>query len=381
MISWNIPQIEYPEEPKIPNILLWILISVIIASSGFFIGVFLSTNGYLDSSWDNIKLILLFSIIPASFVVLIRLLIHFIALFKYQSSCEELNNCFYQWTIWAERSIILLASSRVSEVDEQNKNIILSKLTPNKNNQLLPKFLKFRPLWEKSEEITKSLLTPISKYCQEKHLSTPVNIFWHVNTENKDVIEIDWAQVIQEQAINLAFNIAKIEPLPQIHLTKWLSTLYDEALTTDELYIVLSIQFDAKNASEEACCLLLSSPLFPKLNEISRYSKLFRPIICDTGSLSEALEMQSKFQFNGKNAQALWCCHLNDKNKEAIIINFIKQNTDFSLERIFDTEMMLGNAGTARYAMAISLSSLDLPNRLLVYQLDDKFYLQRMSMK
>ncbi len=86
-------------------------------------------------------------------------------------------------------------------------------------------------------------------------------------------------------------------------------------------------------------------------------------------------------QFKGKNAQALWCCDLNEKNKEEVIINFIKQNTDFSLERIFDTEMILGNAGTARYAMAISLSSLDLPNRLLVSQLGSKLYLQRISSK
>ncbi len=61
MISWNVPKIEYPAEPKMPNILLWILISGIVAASGFFIGVSLSTNGYLDPSWDNIKLILLFS--------------------------------------------------------------------------------------------------------------------------------------------------------------------------------------------------------------------------------------------------------------------------------------------------------------------------------
>lgn len=380
MISWNVPKIEYPEEPKMPNILLWILISGIVAASVFFIGVSLSTNDYLDPSWDNIKLILLFSIIPMFFVVLIRLLVHFIILFKYQSICEELNNCFYQWTVWAEKNVILLTSSRVSEIDEQNKNIILSKLTPNKNNQLLPELLKSRPLWEKSEEITKALLTPISKYYQEHHLSTSINILWHVNTENKDVIEIDWTQVIQEQAANLAFKIAKVEPLPQTHLTKWLSTLYDEALT-DELYIVLSIQFDANNASEEACCLLLSSSSFPELKEISRYSKLLRPIVCDTGSLSEALETQSELQFKGKNAQALWCCDLNEKNKEEVIINFIKQNTDFSLERIFDTEMILGNAGIARYAMAISLSSLDLPNRLLVSQLGSKLYFQWISPK
>ena len=116
------------------------------------------------------------------FIPVIRFFIYSLAAYRHQLFIDMLDDARQEWRDWAGKHLGLLAHSRLTQIDEENKEgIVLSSLTPNKDNVLILNQLKSLHLWDKQEKAIQILLTPIAEYYHQYGLTQAITFY--VQTE------------------------------------------------------------------------------------------------------------------------------------------------------------------------------------------------------
>lgn len=375
MMSWVIPSLEHPPAPRSPRLILWLFLMVVIGVIGFGVGIYLSTNDMLPANMDNISFILLFIVVPNLLIFSIRLLVYLLTYYHHQSFTNMLDEARQDWRYWASKHLGLLAHSRLTHIDEENKDgIVLSSLTPNKDNVLTLNELKSLPLWDKQEKAAQILLTPIAEYYHQHALTQPITFYWQTQKE-----DTDWIALIQEEAARLLLNIESIEPLPQASLSEWLLALYEEPFEP-KLYAIISCQLEDTRASEEASCLLLAPQELYEHLRVPAKAKLLRPIATDIESFAEALKTQCEFQLAGNQLNAVWHSGFADSDKETCVEHYVLQDIAYLSEHLYDADAFLGKKGMGRHSVALSIvSECPQKNNLAVHHENGWFLLQQIQ--
>ena len=372
MMSWKIPSLEHPPAPSSPRLILWLFLMVVIGATGFGVGIYLSENDILPTNMGNISFILLFVVVPNLLIFSIRLLVYLLTSSHHQSFTNMLDDARQEWRYWAGKHLGLLAHSRLTHIDEENKEELkLSSLPPNKDNVLRLDSLKSQASWEKQEKVILELLTPIAKYYRQYALTQPITFYWQSQKE-----DADWMALIQEEAARLSLNVESIEPLPQESLSEWLLALYEEPFEP-KLYVVISYQLDDTRASEEASCLLLAPQEFYERLRVPAKTKLLRPIATDIESFDEALKTQCEFQLSGSQLNAVWHSEISDNNKGKCIESYTQQKVTCLSEHFYDADLFLGKGGIARHGVTLSLVSGSQSPLLIVHQNGHNLLLQQ----
>lgn len=368
MINWRIPSLEYPPEPEAPRLILWVFIMVIVGVMGFGLGIYLSAN----EMQPNTMIIEQLAILPALFILLIRLLIYLFTVYRHKNFTDMLDHARQQWRYWAGQHFGLLAHSRLTRIDEDHKyGLRLSSLPPNKDNVLKLNALKSLALWEKQEKVVHELLAPIAEYYHKNALTNPITFYWQAQKEDGD-----WVTLIQEAATRLSLNIESIEPLPYSSLSEWLIAVYDPPFEL-KLYAHLSFQLEETQSSEEASCLLLAPQALYTSLRIAAKTKLLRPISTDRNDFSHALKMLCEFQLANHQLNAVWQSDIPDGDKGKCIENYIQQNITCLSEHLYDVDSLFGKGDLARHGVILSLASECPQNLLIVHQHNNRFLLQQ----
>ena len=349
MMSWKIPSLEYPPAPKEPRFILWLLLMIAIGAIGFGLGVYLSANEMLPETMSSTMIIVVFVVLPALFIPVIRFFIYSLAAYRHQLFTEMLDDARQEWCDWARKHLGLLAHSRLTQIDEENKEgVILSSLMPNRDNVLTLNALKSLPLWDKQEKNIQALLAPIAAYYHQHGLTQAITFY--VQTEKSDT---DFLVSIQDEARRLSINIESVEPLPQASLSEWLLALYDQPFEL-KLYGILSCSLEDTSVSEEASCLLLApQELYEKLH-VPAKSKLLRPISTDLNDFPNALATQCEFQLEGTQLNAVWHSGVTDSDKGKCVESYSLQGIQYLPERLYDADSFLGKTGQARHGCTLS---------------------------
>lgn len=372
MMSWKIPSLKHPPEPRLPRLLLWLGLVVIIGMSGFGTGLYLSSKEILPSTMNNNKIIFFFVAFPVMILLCIRLLAYSIAFYRHQLFTNMLDDAYQEWRYWAGKHLGVLTHTRLTQIDEENQDgIPLSSLPPNKENILTLNSLASLPSWEKPVKIIQQLLEPIAAYTQQNILTQPITLYWLSNKE-----DIDWMALIQHEAARLSLPLESVEILPYKSLSEWLLALYKNPFEP-KLYAILAFQLDS-TASEEASSLLLAPQgLYERLRAPIK-AKLLRPISTDKESFADALKTQCEFQLRGEQLTSIWHSNISDSNKGKCIHGYIQQNIRCLSEYFYDADTLLGISGLARYGVVLSLASESLQPVLIAHQNGNDLLLQQL---
>lgn len=372
MMGWRTPSLEHPPAPETPRFILWIFMVLIMGITGFGIGVYLSAHEMLPDTMNNVMIILVFAVLPALLIPSIRFFIYSLDVYRHQLFTDMLDDSHREWRLWAGKHLGLLAHSRLTQIDEENKDgLILSSLPPNKDNVLTLNLLKLLPSWEKKEKAIRTLLTPVAEYYHQHTLTQPITFYWLAEQSDTDLTSL-----IREEATRLSLSIESIEPLAYATLTEWLSALYEEPFDL-KLYAILSYQSDDTELSEEASCLLLSpQELYDRLH-IPANIKLLRPLSTDINDFPQALKMQCEFQLTGAQLNSVWHSGVTDDNKKKCIESYYLQGITCISEQLYDADTFLGKGGCARHAATLSLAGEYPKNQLVVYQNQETLLLQQ----
>ncbi|KLN96955.1 hypothetical protein [Moellerella wisconsensis] len=372
MMSWKIPSLEHPPAPRSPRLILWLFLMTVIGTIGFGVGIYLSENNMLPTNMGNISFILLFIVVPNLLIFSIRLLVYLLTSYHHQSFTDMLDDAQQEWRYWASKHLGLLAHSRITHIDEENKDEFkLLSLPPNKDNVLKLDGLKSRPSWEKQEQVILELLTPIAEYYHQYALTQPITFYWQAQKA-----DTDWIALIEEEATRLSLNIESIQPLPQESLSEWLLALYEEPFEP-KLYVIISCQLDDTRASEEASCLLLTPQELYEHLRVPAKAELLRPISTDIKSFDEALKILCEFQLAGSQLNAVWHNEVSDNNKGKCIESYAQQKVTRLSEHFYDVDLFLGKGGIARHGVALSLVSGEQYPLLIVHQNGNNLLLQQ----
>lgn len=376
MMSWRTPSLEHPPAPETPRFMLWIFIILVVGITGLGIGVYLSANEMLPDTMNNIMIILVFAVLPALLIPSIRFFIYSLDVYRHQLFTDMLDDSHREWRSWAGKHLGLLAHSRLTQIDEENDDdnkgeLILSLLSPNKDNVLTLNLLNLLPSWEKKEKAIRALLTPVAEYYHQHTLTQPITFYWQAAQSDTDLTAL-----IREEATRLSLSIESIEPLAHATLAEWLSALYEEPFDL-KLYAILSYQSDDTGLSEEASCLLLSpQELYERLH-IPAKIKLLRPLSTDINDFHQALKIQCEFQLAGAQLNSVWHCGVTDNNKKKCIESYYIQGITCISEQLYDADTFLGKGGRARHAAILSLAGEYPKNQLVVYQNQETLLLQQ----
>ncbi|SUC36862.1 Uncharacterised protein [Providencia rustigianii] len=373
MMSWKTPSLEHPREPKLPRLMLWLFLVVIIGVIGFGIGIYLSSIGVLSSEVSNNQIIALFGVLPVVVMLFIRLLVYSITSYDHRQFTNMLDDARQEWHYWAGKHIGILTDTRLTQVDEENQEgVSLSSLPPNKDNILQLSAFKSLSLWEKQEMAVRKLLAPIAEYYHQHALTQPITLYWQTE-EN----EADWPAIIQQEATRLSLELESVETLPYDSLSEWLLALYENSFEP-KLYAILAFQLDSV-ASEEAASLLLASQGFFERLRAPIKAKLLRPISTDIESFPDALKTQCEFQYSGEQLDGIWHSGVEDNDKGKCIENYARQNVPHLSERLYDIDTLLGKGGIARHVVALSLVCEYSHCGLIVHQNGTQFLLQQIQ--
>lgn len=371
MMSWKIPSLEHPPEPRSPRLLLWLCLVVIIGIIGFGIGLYLSSKEILPSTMSNNQIIVFFVAFPVMLLLCIRLLAYSIASYRHQLFTNMLDDAHQEWRYWAGKHLGVLTHTRLTQIDEENQDgIPLSSLPANKDNVLILNSLKSLPSWEKPVKIIQTLLEPIAACTQQNTLTQPITLYWLSNKE-----DIDWTAQIQHEAARLSLPLESVEILPYKSLSEWLLALYENPFEP-KLYAILAFQLDS-TASEEATSLLLAPQGFYERLRVPIKAKLLRPISTDKESFSDTLKTQCEFQLPGHQLNSVWHSGITDKNKNQYIESYVQQGIHCLLNQFYDVDTFLGKCGVARHSTILSLVSDNHENQLIVCQENDNLLLQQ----
>lgn len=373
MMSWKTPSLEHPREPKLPRLMLWLFLVVIIGVIGFGIGIYLSSIGVLSSEVSNNQIIALFGVLPVVVMLFIRLLVYSITSYDHRQFTNTLDDARQEWHYWAGKHIGILTDTRLTQVDEENQEgVSLSSLPPNKDNILQLSAFKSLSLWEKQEMAVRKLLAPIAEYYHQHALTQPITLYWQTE-EN----EADWPAIIQQEATRLSLELESVETLPYDSLSEWLLALYENSFEP-KLYAILAFQLDSV-ASEEAASLLLAPQGFFERLRAPIKAKLLRPISTDIESFPDALKTQCEFQYSGEQLDGIWHSGVEDNDKGKCIENYARQNVPHLSERLYDIDTLLGKGGIARHVVALSLVCEYSHCGLIVHQNGTQFLLQQIQ--
>ncbi|MTC56011.1 MULTISPECIES: hypothetical protein [Providencia] len=373
MMSWKTPSLEHPREPKLPRLMLWLFLVVIIGVIGFGIGIYLSSIGVLSSEVSNNQIIALFGVLPVVVMLFIRLLVYSITSYDHRQFTNMLDDARQEWHYWAGKHIGILTDTRLTQVDEENQEgVSLSSLPPNKDNILQLSAFKSLSLWEKQEMAVRKLLAPIAEYYHQHALTQPITLYWQTE-EN----EADWPAIIQQEATRLSLELESVETLPYDSLSEWLLALYENSFEP-QLYAILAFQLDSV-ASEEAASLLLAPQGFFERLRAPIKAKLLRPISTDIESFPDALKTQCEFQYSGEQLDGIWHSGVEDNDKGKCIENYARQNVPHLSERLYDIDTLLGKGGIARHVVALSLVCEYSHCGLIVHQNGTQFLLQQIQ--
>ncbi|WP_265694251.1 hypothetical protein [Providencia rustigianii] len=373
MMSWKTPSLEHPPEPKLPRLMLWLFLVVIIGVIGFGIGIYLSSIGVLSSEVSNNQIIALFGVLPVVVMLFIRLLVYSITSYDHRQFTNMLDDARQEWHYWAGKHIGILTDTRLTQVDEENQEgVSLSSLPPNKDNILQLSAFKSLSLWEKQEMAVRKLLAPIAEYYHQHALTQPITLYWQAE-EN----EADWPALIQQEATRLSLELESVETLPYDSLSEWLLALYENSFEP-KLYAILAFQLDSV-ASEEAASLLLAPQGFFERLRAPIKAKLLRPISTDIESFPDALKTQCEFQYSGEQLDGIWHSGVEDNDKGKCIENYARQNVPHLSERLYDIDTLLGKGGIARHVVALSLVCEYSHCGLIVHQNGTQFLLQQIQ--
>ncbi|UBX49259.1 hypothetical protein LDO51_19410 [Providencia alcalifaciens] len=371
MMSWKTPSLEHPPVPRLPRLLLWLCLVVIIGIIGFGIGLYLSSKEILPSTMSNNQIIIFFVAFPVMILLCIRLLAYSIASYRHQLFTNMLDDAHREWRYWAGKHLGVLTHARLTQIDEENQDgIPLSSLPANKDNVLILNSLKSLPSWEKPVRIIQKLLEPIAAYTQQNTLTQPITLYWLSNKE-----DIDWMAQIQHEAARLSLPLESVEILPYKSLSEWLLALYENPFEP-KLYAILAFQLDSM-ASEEATSLLLAPQGFYERLRVPIKAKLLRPISTDKESFSDALKTQCEFQLPGHQLNSVWHSGIADKNKSQCIESYVQQDIHCLLNQFYDVDTFFGTSGIARHSTILSLVSDNHENQLIVCQENDNLLLQQ----
>lgn len=132
MISWKTPSLGHPPKPKLPRLMLWLFLVVLIGIAGFGIGVYLSSIGVLSSEISNNQIIALFVFLPVISILLVRLLAYSITTYRHQLFTNMLDDAHQEWRYWASMHLGLLTHSRLTQIgEEKQEGVPLSSLPIN----------------------------------------------------------------------------------------------------------------------------------------------------------------------------------------------------------------------------------------------------------
>ncbi|RFT11169.1 hypothetical protein DYB39_09390 [Providencia rettgeri] len=371
MISWKIPSLDHPPKPKLPRLMLWLFLAVIIGAIGFGIGAYLSSIGVLSSEVSNNQIIALFVVLPVIAILFIRLLAYSIVSYDHRQFTDMLDDARQEWRYWAGRYLGILAHTRLTQFDEEKQtNVVLSSLPPNKDNILQLSAFKSLSLWEKQEMAVQKLLAPIAEYYHQHALTQPITLYWQAEDN-----EANWRALIQQEATRLSLELESVETLPYKSLSEWLLALYENPFEP-KLYAILAFQLDSM-ASEEAASLLLAPQGFYERLRVPIKAKLLRPISTDKGSFPDALKTQCEFQLPGHQLNSVWHSGIADKNKSQCIESYVQQDIHCLLNQFYDVDNFFGKGGIARHSTTLSLVSDNPENQLIVCQEHDNVLLQQ----
>ncbi|WP_230084807.1 hypothetical protein [Providencia rustigianii] len=372
-MSWKTPSLEHPPKPKLPRLMLWLFLVVIIGVIGFGIGIYLSSIEVLSSEVSNNQIIALFGVLPVVVMLFIRLLVYSITSYDHRQFTNMLDDARQEWHYWAGKHIGILTDTRLTQVDEENQEgVSLSSLPPNKDNILQLSAFKSLSLWEKQEMAVRKLLAPIAEYYHQHALTQPITLYWQTE-EN----EADWPALIQQEAMRLSLELESVETLAYDSLSEWLLALYENSFEP-KLYAILAFQLDS-TASEEAASLLLAPQGFYERLRTPIKAKLLRPISTDIESFPDALKTQSEFQYSGEQLDGIWHSGVEDNDKGKCIENYARQNVPHLSERLYDIDTLLGKGGIARHVVALSLVCEYSHCGLIVHQNGTQLLLQQIQ--
>ncbi|EMN0828739.1 hypothetical protein JFB93_16905 [Providencia rettgeri] len=371
MISWKIPSLEHPPKPKLPRLMLWLFLVVIIGVIGFGIGAYLSSIGVLSSEVSNNQIIALFVVLPVIVILFIRLLAYSIMSYDHRQFTDMLDDARQEWGYWARKHLGILAHTRLTQFDEEKQtNVVLSSLPPNKDNILQLNAFKSLSLWEKQEMAVRKLLAPIAEYYHQHSLSQPITLYWQAEDN-----EPNWQELIEQEATRLSLELESVETLPYDSLSEWLLALYENPFEP-KLYAILAFQLDS-TASEEAASLLLAPQGFYESLRAPIKAKLLRPISTEVKSFDDALKAQCEFQLPGHQLNSVWHSGVTDKNKSQCIESYVQQDIHCLLNQFYDADAFFGTSGIARHSTILSLVSDNHENQLIVCQENDNLLLQQ----
>ncbi|MGL5953097.1 MAG: hypothetical protein ACRCZ3_08245 [Providencia rustigianii] len=123
MMSWKIPSLEHPPEPRLPRLLLWLCLVVIIGVIGFGIGAYLSSIGVLSSEVSNNQIIALFVVLPVIVILFIRLSAYSIVSYDHRQFTDMLDDARQEWRYWARGHLGILAHTRLTQFDEEKQTL------------------------------------------------------------------------------------------------------------------------------------------------------------------------------------------------------------------------------------------------------------------
>lgn len=371
MISWKTPSLGHPPKPKLPRLMLWLFLVVLIGIAGFGIGVYLSSIGVLSSEISNNQIIALFVFLPVISILLVRLLAYSITTYRHQLFTNMLDDAHQEWRYWASMHLGLLTHSRLTQIgEEKQEGVPLSSLPINKDNILTLNALKSLSLWEKQEIAIQKLLVPIATFYHQHALTQPITLYWQAEDN-----ESNWQELIEQEATRLSLALESVEALPYESFSEWLLALYENPFEP-KLYAILSFQLDS-TASEEAASLLLAPQGFYERLRVPIKAKLLRPISTEIKSFTDALKTQCEFQLPGHQLNSVWHSGITDKNKNQYIESYVQQGIHCLLNQFYDVDTFLGKCGVARHSTILSLVSDNHENQLIVCQENDNLLLQQ----
>ncbi|HCH7935392.1 MULTISPECIES: hypothetical protein [Providencia] len=371
MISWKIPSLEHPPKPKLPRLMLWLFLVVIIGVIGFGIGAYLSSIGVLSSEVSNNQIIALFVVLPVIIILFVRLLVYSITAYRHQLFTNMLDDARREWRYWAGKHLGILAHARLTQADEvMPEGIALSSLPINKDNILTLNALKSLSLWEKQETAIQKLLIPIATFYHQHALTQPITLYWQAEESGTN-----WTELIEQEAARLSLPLESVEILPYMSLSEWLLALYENSFEP-KLYAILAFQLDS-TASEEAASLLLAPQGFYESLRAPIKAKLLRPISTEVKSFDDALKAQCEFQLLGHQLNSVWHSGVTDKNKSQCIESYVQQDIHCLLNQFYNADAFFGTSGIARHSTILSLVSDNHENQLIVCQENDNLLLQQ----
>ncbi|MBN6349958.1 hypothetical protein ABN057_04415 [Providencia alcalifaciens] len=371
MISWKIPSLEHPPKPKLPRLMLWLFLVVIIGVIGFGIGAYLSSIGVLSSEVSNNQIIALFVVLPVIIILFVRLLVYSITAYRHQFFTNMLDDARREWRYWAGKHLGILAHARLTQADKvMPEGIALSSLPINKDNILTLNALKSLSLWEKQETAIQKLLIPIATFYHQHALTQPITLYWQAEESGTN-----WTELIEQEAARLSLPLESVEILPYMSLSEWLLALYENSFEP-KLYAILAFQLDS-TASEEAASLLLAPQGFYESLRAPIKAKLLRPISTEVKSFDDALKAQCEFQLPGHQLNSVWHSGVTDKNKSQCIESYVQQDIHCLLNQFYNADAFFGTSGIARHSTILSLVSDNHENQLIVCQENDNLLLQQ----